>query len=213
MAAACLARSTPRSISRPWRTPAPPAPEAAAGSHATLEGLARFRGGRPEQAQGRARCPGGPRSRTRSAMCKPIELPKPPPPPPPGGQGATAGPPPPPHSRPRCRSGAAATNRPPPGQLPATGRAIWAARALPATGTIWVKGQGLWQDQLQPVCEARRHRVDVSWPEHRRHRVAAQRTRRLRLRLEPVAGDYSVDVIVTGEMWGTRWTYAMVSPR
>ena len=29
----------------------------------------------------------------------------------------------------------------------------------------------------------------------------------------PVAGDYSVDVIVTGEMWGTRWTYAMVCPR
>ena len=29
----------------------------------------------------------------------------------------------------------------------------------------------------------------------------------------PVAGDYSVDVVVTGEMWGTRWTYAMVCPR
>ena len=29
----------------------------------------------------------------------------------------------------------------------------------------------------------------------------------------PVPGDYSVDVIVTGEMWGTRWTYAMVCPR
>ena len=30
---------------------------------------------------------------------------------------------------------------------------------------------------------------------------------------KPVAGDYSVDVVVTGEMWGTRWTYAMVCPR
>jgi len=29
----------------------------------------------------------------------------------------------------------------------------------------------------------------------------------------PVAGDYSVDVVVTGEMWGTRWTYAMNCPR
>lgn len=29
----------------------------------------------------------------------------------------------------------------------------------------------------------------------------------------PVAGDYSVDVVVTGEMWGTRWTYAMSCPR
>lgn len=30
---------------------------------------------------------------------------------------------------------------------------------------------------------------------------------------KPVAGDYSVDVVVTGEMWGTRWTYAMNCPR
>ena len=29
----------------------------------------------------------------------------------------------------------------------------------------------------------------------------------------PVAGDYSVDVIVTGEMWGTQWKYAMSCPR
>jgi len=29
----------------------------------------------------------------------------------------------------------------------------------------------------------------------------------------PVAGDYSVDVVVTGEMWGTRWTYGMSCPR
>ena len=29
----------------------------------------------------------------------------------------------------------------------------------------------------------------------------------------PVAGDYSVDVVVTGEMWGTQWMYAMSCPR
>ena len=29
----------------------------------------------------------------------------------------------------------------------------------------------------------------------------------------PVGGDYSVDVIVTGEMWGTQWKYAMSCPR
>ncbi len=29
----------------------------------------------------------------------------------------------------------------------------------------------------------------------------------------PVAGDYSVDVVVTGEMWGTQWKYAMSCPR
>ncbi|WP_020699368.1 hypothetical protein, partial [Reyranella massiliensis] len=30
---------------------------------------------------------------------------------------------------------------------------------------------------------------------------------------KPVAGDYSVDVIVTGEIWGTRWTYSISCPR
>ena len=29
----------------------------------------------------------------------------------------------------------------------------------------------------------------------------------------PVAGDYSVDVIVTGEQWGTRWNYAIACPK
>jgi hypothetical protein len=28
----------------------------------------------------------------------------------------------------------------------------------------------------------------------------------------PVADDYVVDVVVTGEMWGTRWSYAMTCP-
>ena len=30
---------------------------------------------------------------------------------------------------------------------------------------------------------------------------------------KPVAGDYSVDVVVTGQMLGTRWNYAMACPR
>jgi len=29
----------------------------------------------------------------------------------------------------------------------------------------------------------------------------------------PVDGDYSVEVIVIGEIFGTRWTYAMSCPR
>ena len=29
----------------------------------------------------------------------------------------------------------------------------------------------------------------------------------------PVAGDYSVQVVVTGETWGTRWTYTLTCPR
>jgi hypothetical protein len=29
---------------------------------------------------------------------------------------------------------------------------------------------------------------------------------------KPVAGDYAVDVVVTGDMWGTRWKYSMACP-
>jgi hypothetical protein len=28
----------------------------------------------------------------------------------------------------------------------------------------------------------------------------------------PVAGDYAVDVVVTGDLWGTRWNYSMTCP-
>jgi hypothetical protein len=28
----------------------------------------------------------------------------------------------------------------------------------------------------------------------------------------PVAGDYAVDVVVTGSLWGTRWNYSMTCP-
>jgi hypothetical protein len=34
----------------------------------------------------------------------------------------------------------------------------------------------------------------------------------IRFDWNPVAGDYSVDVVVTGEMWGTRWGYSMACP-
>ena len=35
----------------------------------------------------------------------------------------------------------------------------------------------------------------------------------IRFDWKPVARDYAVDVVVTGDMWGTRWTYAMSCPR
>ena len=34
----------------------------------------------------------------------------------------------------------------------------------------------------------------------------------IRFDWSPVAVDYSVDVVVTGDMWGTRWKYSMTCP-
>jgi hypothetical protein len=35
---------------------------------------------------------------------------------------------------------------------------------------------------------------------------------KIRFDWSPVAGDYSVDVVVTGTLWGTRWHYSMACP-
>jgi hypothetical protein len=34
----------------------------------------------------------------------------------------------------------------------------------------------------------------------------------IRFNWNPLAGDYSVDVVVTGDIWGTRWNYAIACP-
>jgi len=34
----------------------------------------------------------------------------------------------------------------------------------------------------------------------------------IRFDWKPLAGDYSVDVVVTGDIWGTRWNYAITCP-
>jgi hypothetical protein len=68
-------------------------------------------------------------------------------------------------------------------------------------------------DQLQPVCPAGRHQGDLSRPDAGRHARPRSGRGGFGFNWNPVAGDYSVDVIVTGEMWGTRWKYAMACPR
>ncbi len=187
-------------------TPAPPAPEAppdptpllkasldsAQGDNATLKA---------ELAALEAEI------RDKVAMCKPIEPPKPPPvvkaPTPPPQQQAAAPPAPP----------TPPVNRPPPGQLPCN----WSGDS---------GGEGVTRNRHylgdKPGFVAINYNLYVKPDDIKvvyRGQVisgtSGPRSGRggFGFDWKPVAGDYSVDVIVTGELWGTRWTYSMVCPR
>jgi hypothetical protein len=148
------------------------------------------------------------------AQCKPIEPPKPPPPPPPVQ--AARPPPPPPAPPPQQQAAvpqAPPVNRPPPGQLPCN----WSGDS---------GGEGVTRNKHflgdKPGFVAINYNLYVKPDDIKviyRGQVLAgtggPRSGRggFGFDWKPVAGDYSVDVVVTGEMWGTRWTYAMVCPR
>ncbi len=145
------------------------------------------------------------------AHCKPIEPPKPPPPPPPPPQAAK--PPPPPPQRQASAQPAPPLSRPPPGQLPCN----WSGDS---------GGEGITRNRHylgdKPGFVAINYNLYVKPDDIKvvyRGQVIAgtggPRSGRGGFGFDwrPVAGDYSVDVVVTGEMWGTRWTYAMVCPR
>jgi hypothetical protein len=148
------------------------------------------------------------------ALCKPPEPPKPPPPPP-----VAAKPPPPPPPPPQQQAAvpqappAPPLNRPPPGQLPCN----WSGDS---------GGEGVTRNRHylgdKPGFVGINYNLYVKPDDIKvvyRGQVIAgtggPRSGRggFGFDWKPVAGDYSVDVIVTGEMWGTRWTYAMVCPR
>jgi hypothetical protein len=147
------------------------------------------------------------------AQCKPPEPPKPPPP------VVAKAPPPPPPPPPQQQAAAPQappappTNRPPPGQLPCN----WSGDS---------GGEGVTRNRHylgdKPGFVGINYNLYVKPDDIKvvyRGQVIAgtggPRSGRGGFGFEwrPVAGDYSVDVIVTGEMWGTRWTYAMVCPR
>jgi len=150
------------------------------------------------------------------AQCKPIELPKPPPPPPQvqAAKPAPAPPaPPPPPQQQAAVPQAPPVNRPPPGQLPCN----WSGDS---------GGEGVTRNKHflgdKPGFVAINYNLYVKPDDIKviyRGQVLAgtggPRSGRggFGFDWKPVAGDYSVDVVVTGEMWGTRWTYAMVCPR
>jgi hypothetical protein len=143
------------------------------------------------------------------AQCKPVEPPKPPPPPP----VAKAPPPPPQQAMVPQAPPAPPTNRPPPGQLPCN----WSGDS---------GGEGVTRNRHylgdRPGFVAINYNLYVKPDDikviYRGQQIAGTGGPRsgrggFGFDWRPVAGDYSVDVIVTGEMWGTRWTYAMVCPR
>jgi hypothetical protein len=147
------------------------------------------------------------------AMCKPIEPPKPPPPPPPPPVAKAPPPPPPPPQQQAAVPQAPPTNRPPPGQLPCN----WSGDS---------GGEGVTRNRHylgdKPGFVAINYNLYVKPDDikvmYRGQNIAGTGGPRsgrggFGFNWNPVPGDYSVDVIVTGEMWGTRWTYAMVCPR
>src|SRR5262249_4494611 len=147
------------------------------------------------------------------AHCKPIEQPKPPPPPP---QVVKAPPPPPPPPPPQQQAAvpqAPPLSRPPPGMLPCN----WSGDS---------GGEGVTRNRHylgdKPGFVAINYNLYVKPDDIKviyKGQVIAgtggPRSGRGGFGFDwrPVAGDYSVDVVVTGEMWGTRWTYAMNCPR
>jgi hypothetical protein len=148
------------------------------------------------------------------AMCKPIEPPKPPPPPPPPRVVQQQQPPPPPPPQQHASiPQAPPTTRPPPGMLPCN----WSGDS---------GGEGVTRNRHylgdKPGFVGINYNLYVKPDDIKviyRGQVLAgtggPRSGRGGFGFDwrPVAGDYSVDVVVTGEMWGTRWTYAMTCPR
>ena len=148
----------------------------------------------------------------KEAMCKPVEPPKvvaPPPPAPPLPPPVAAKPAPPP---PPVAS-APPVNRPPPGMLPCD----WSGDS---------GGEGVTRNKHylgeKPGFVGINYNLYVKPDDikviYRGQNIAGTGGPRsgrggFGFNWNPVPGDYSVDVIVTGEMWGTRWTYAMSCPR
>ncbi len=142
-------------------------------------------------------------------QCKPVEPPKPVPPP----VAKVVPPPPPPAPPPQQQATAPPVNRPPPGMLPCD----WSGDS---------GGEGVTRNKHylgeKPGFVAINYNLYVKPDDIRviyRGQVIAgthgPRSGRGGFGFDwnPVAGDYSVEVIVTGEQWGTRWTYAMACPR
>jgi hypothetical protein len=143
------------------------------------------------------------------AMCKPPEPPKPPPP-----VVAKAPPPPPPPPQPQQQARAAPPpNRPPPGMLPCD----WSGDS---------GGEGITRNKHylgdRPGFVSINYNLYVRPDDikvvYRGQVIASTHGPRsgrggISFDWNPVPGDYSVDVIVTGEMWGTRWNYALSCPR
>ena len=144
--------------------------------------------------------------RKKTDQCKPVEPPKVVAPPPPKPVEA---PPPPPAPQ----ASAPPVNRPPPGMLPCD----WSGDS---------GGEGVTRNKHylgdKPGFVAINYNLYVKPDDirvmYRGRQIAGTHGPRsgrggFGFDWNPVGGDYSVEVIVTGEQWGTRWTYNMSCPR
>ncbi|CAN5921487.1 hypothetical protein BH11PSE3_BH11PSE3_02950 [soil metagenome] len=151
------------------------------------------------------------------AQCKPIELPKPPPPPPPPPPVAAKPPPAPPPPQQQAAAPQAPppppVNRPPPGQLPCNWSGDSGGEGVTRNKHYLGERPGFvainYNNYVKPDD------IKVVYRGQVLNGTGGPRSGRggFGFDWKPVGGDYSVDVIVTGEMWGTRWNYSMVCPR
>ena len=141
-------------------------------------------------------------------QCKPIEAPKPPPPPPQPQVAAKPAPPPPPP-----QPAAPPVNRPPPGQLPCDWSGDSGGEGV--THNKHYLGEKPGFVAINYNLFARPDDIKVIYRGKVLAGTGGPRSGRggFGFDWKPVGGDYSVDVVVTGEMLGTRWNYAMTCPR
>ncbi len=195
-------------------TPAPPAPEAPPDPTPLLK--AAYDEATADEAKLKAELASlQDELKNKLDQCKPIEPPKPPPPPPAPPPVAKAPPPPPPAPTPPPQRQASAppVSRPPPGQLPCD----WSGDS---------GGEGVTRNRhylgdkpgfvaLNYQLFARPDDIKVIYRGQQIAGTGGPRSGRGGFGFDwrPVNGDYSVDVIVTGEIWGTRWNYSISCPR
>ena len=194
-------------------TPAPPAPEAPPGPTPLLKAALESAGDEEQKLKAELASLQA-ELKDKLEQCKPVEPPKPPPAPPPVAK-LEPPKPPPPASKPQPPQQASAppVNRPPPGQLPCD----WSGDS---------GGEGVTRNKHylgdKPGFVALNYQLFVRPDDirvmYRGQNIAGTGGPRsgrggFGFDWNPVAGDYSVDVIVTGEQWGTRWNYAISCPR
>ena len=191
-------------------TPAPPAPEAPPDPTPLLKAALESAGDEEQKLKAELASLQA-ELKDKLEQCKPIEPPKPPPPP--VTKVEPPKPPPAPKPQPPQQASAPPVNRPPPGQLPCD----WSGDS---------GGEGVTRNKHylgdKPGFVALNYQLFVRPDDikvfYRGQNIAGTGGPRsgrggFGFDWNPVAGDYSVDVIVTGEQWGTRWNYAISCPR
>jgi hypothetical protein len=194
-------------------TPAPPAPEARPDPTPLLKAALESAGDEEQKLKAELASLQA-ELKDKLEQCKPVEPPKPPPAPPPVAKVEPPKPPPPaPKPQPPQQASAPPVNRPPPGQLPCD----WSGDS---------GGEGVTHNNHylgdKPGFVALNYQLFVAPDDirvmYRGRQIAGTGGPRsgrggFGFDWNPVAGDYSVDVIVTGPHMGTRWNYAIACPR